>query len=190
MSVPELVDLSGASTGATYRVVDYLEEQALLERSPRGPIEEVSRSGLIRRWSKDYGFLESNVVLPFLQPRGLTALMRDLAACNDVRYSITGSLAAQQWAPYAAPKAAMLYADDAQALAKRLGLRQVDTGANVLVATAEYEVVFDRTETIDGVVVAAPSQAAVDLMTGPGRNPAEAEALLDWMESHVDSWRR
>ena len=27
----------------------------------------------------------------------------------------------------------------------------------------------------------APSQAAVDLLTSPGRSPAEGEAVLEWM---------
>lgn len=34
------------------------------------------------------------------------------------------------------------------------------------------------------------SQVAVDLLTGPGRNPGEGVALLDWMEAHESQWRR
>jgi hypothetical protein len=51
-------------------------------------------------------------------------------------------------------------------------------------------VVFDRADTIDGLRVAALSQVAVDLLTGPGRNPSEATALLDWMEADESRWRR
>ena len=40
------------------------------------------------------------------------------------------------------------------------------------------------------LVNAAPSQVAVDLLTGPGRNPAEGQALLDWMENHECTWRK
>ena len=38
--------------------------------------------------------------------------------------------------------------------------------------------------------VCFPSQTVVDLLTGPGRYPAEAEALLEWMERNLDAWRR
>ena len=33
------------------------------------------------------------------------------------------------------------------------------------------------------------SLSAVDLMTGPGRNPAEAEELLGWLQRNEQSWR-
>jgi hypothetical protein len=32
----------------------------------------------------------------------------------------------------------------------------------------------------------APSQAAVDLLTSPGRSPAEGEAVLEWMARSQD----
>jgi len=190
LSVPQLVKLSGASTGATYRVVKFLEEEALIRRPPRGPIEEVRWRQLLERWSKDYGFQRSNKVGTYLQPRGIQRLATDLAKVTDTRYAVTGSLAAQKWAPYAPSKAAMVYADDADELARRLDLRPVDTGANVLLATAAFDVVFERTESFKDLTVVPPSQAVVDLLTGPGRNPTEAQALLDWMEKHAQQWRR
>ena len=59
-----------------------------------------------------------------------------------------------------------------------------------LVAAPASSVVFDRGSDVDGVRYAAPSQVAVDLLTGPGRNPAEGQALLDWMESDESAWRK
>jgi hypothetical protein len=44
-------------------------------------------------------------------------------------------------------------------------------------------VVFDRTWKDDTTTFVAPSQAAVDLLTAPGRSPAEGEAILEWMAS-------
>lgn len=189
-SVPRLIELSGASTGATYRVVEFLEQEALITRTPRGPIDAVRWPELLRRWSQDYGFTRSNRVRSFLSPRGVTALTTGLAMLSDVRYAVTGSIAAAQWAPYAPAAAAMIYTDDTDRLAELLNLRPVDSGANVMIATAAYDAVFDRAENTDGITVVAPSQAVVDLLTGPGRSPAEAQALLEWMEQHVQQWRR
>ncbi|MGH3521886.1 MAG: hypothetical protein ACRDU4_03430 [Mycobacterium sp.] len=192
-SVPRLVELSGASTGPTYRVVDFLAEQAVLERAVRGPIKQVRWVELLRRWSQDYGFLRTHAVTNFLAPRGLPVLSSGLAELpnqNGLRYAVTGSLAAQNWAPYAPARAAMIYCDDSAQLANQLDLRPVDSGGNVLLAQPAYEVVYDRADTLEGVVTVAPSQAAVDLITGPGRNPAEGEALLDWMEANVDRWQQ
>ena len=98
--------------------------------------------------------------------------------------------AAQSYAPYAPPRLAMIYVTDITTMTERLGLRPVNKGANVLLAANENEVSFVRAERIDGVVVAASSQVAVDLLTAPGRSPSEGQALLDWMEADERRWRR
>ena len=190
VSVPGLVRRSGASTGATYRVIEFLEREAFIERAPRGPVEAVYWRRLLERWSEDYGFQRSNTISACLHPRGLPAVMDELAASNGLRYAITGSLAAERLAPYAPPRLAMIYVDDPEQAAGRLGLRSVDAGANVLLAAGDYDVVFDRAVQAGNLTFAAPSQTAVDLLTGPGRNPAEAQALLDWMEANEHDWRR
>ena len=40
-----------------------------------------------------------------------------------------------------------------------------------------------------GIFLAPLAQIAVDLLSGSGREPAEGEAILDWMEEHQDEWR-
>lgn len=190
VTVPELVGRAGASTGATYRVVEFLQQEALIERAPRGPIVNVQWRQLLERWAQDYGFHESNATRRYLQPRGLATLLKDLAVAADLLYVVTGSVAAQNWAPYAPARSAMIYVDDPDTFADRLGLREVEVGANVVLATGRYDVVYDRCQNVDGVSFAAPSQTVVDLLNGPGRNPAEAQALLEWMERNPDVWRR
>jgi hypothetical protein len=188
-TVPDLARRGGASTGATYRVIEFLEEEDLLTRDRYGPITDVRWRAMLERWSNDYGFARSNTVQTFLEPRGLSTLTERLAA-SDLGYAVTGSLAAERAAPYAPPRLATVYVRDLAGAAETLGLRRTDTGANVALATGKYDVVFDRTETADGLRVAALTQVAVDLLDGPGRNPSEAIALLDWMEADESRWRR
>lgn len=189
-SVPQLVSLAESSSGPTYRVVELLDELGLISRSEKGPIVEVAWRKLLERWSLDYGLQQTNSVRSYLQPRGLQNLMERLPTVSNVRYALTGSLAAARWAPYAPAKLAILYTDDSEALAEQCDLRQVDVGANVLIAPAKFDVVFSRSDVFEGIRYVAPSQAVVDLLTGPGRSPAEATALMDWMERNVDKWRR
>jgi hypothetical protein len=189
-TVPEISERSGASTGATYRVVEFLEGQGLLNRERYGPISDVEWRPVIERWSQDYGFTQSNTVQTFLEPRGLGALTDRLANQPDLGYVVTGSLAAQRVAPYAPARLAMLYVRDLASASEALGLRPTETGANVALATGTYDVVFDRSEMVGGIRMAALSQVAVDLLTGPGRNPSEATALLDWMGDNESDWRR
>ena len=74
----------------------------------------------------------------------------------------------------------MIYVDDDEMAAVNLGLRPAEAGANVMLLTPFDSVVFDRTND-KGVTFVASSQAAVDLLTSPGRGPAEAEAILEWI---------
>ena len=189
-TVAQLVERSGVSTGATYRVVEFLQEEELLVRRPRQPITTVSWRPLLERWSQDYGFQRSEQVQAFLFPRGVETLPAALRTVDSSTYTLTGSLAAQSYEPWAPPRLAMLYTTDIAALADELRLRPVERGANVLLAANRNEPAFLRTNEIEGVTTAAPSQVAVDLLTGPGRSPGEGQALLDWMETDERRWRR
>ena len=119
---------------------------------------------------------QSNTVQTFLEPRGLGTLIERLAA-SDLDYVVTGSLAAERVAAYAPARLATVYVRDLPGAADALRLRRTETGANVALAGGKYEVVFDQTEIVDvRLRVAALSQVAVDLLSGPGRNPSEANA--------------
>lgn len=202
-SVPELVRLSGSSNGATYRVVDFLAEEGLLRRDEKGRVVDVSWRMLLELWSRDYSFYTTNQVSGYLAARGIERVVEAMRALAPVaeadvedepggraaRYVITGSFAASAYAPYAPTKLLTLYADSRETVRKLLDLRPVDSGANVMIAQASYDAVYCRRQAWQGTWVTAPSQTVVDLMTGPGRNPAEAQELLDWMERNESAWR-
>jgi hypothetical protein len=82
-----------------------------------------------------------------------------------------------------------VYVEDIAAAAHGLDLRRAEAGANVLLIEPFDPVVFDRTLVRDELTLANPSQVAADLLTSPGRGPAEAEALLEWMAEHEHEWR-
>jgi hypothetical protein len=188
--IRDLVASSGASTGATYRVLEYLQREGLVVRDESGIYTVPNWRELLEAWSRDYGFRKSSATSGFVDPRGLSNLVARAAETTDIRYAFSGSLAAQEWAPYAPPKSAMVYVDNVTQVAEAWGLRPVTAGANVLLAEAESDVVFQRTTIArSGVIVAAAAQVAVDLLTGPGRNPSEGEQLMDWMEHNEPAWR-
>ena len=102
---------------------------------------------------------------------------------------MTGSFAAYRLAPVAEPRLAALYVDDPEIAARSLGLRPAETGGNVLLARPFDPVAFERAEYYDGITYARVTQVLLDLMTGSGRGPAEAEALLEWMRENEDIWK-
>jgi len=185
--VRELAQRAGLSPASVSRIVSFLDGEALLTRAPKGSVEDVDWAGLVRRWAVDYRFSASSQARLALAPRGLAALLRDVPALGT--YAVTGSLAATRVAPIAAPALGAVYVDDLRAAMEVLGLRDVPTGSNVMLARPSSPVAFERTWERDGTRYAALSQVAVDLLTSPGRGPAEGEALIEWMAANEDAWR-
>jgi hypothetical protein len=175
------VDISYAS-----RLVEWLSREALLDRRPRGPVQSVDRAALIRRWAQDYEVLTSNDARGYLDPRGVENLVRTLSeGAISGRYALTGSIAANRIAPIAPARLAMLYVDDVEAVATALNVRPTETGTNVMLLAPFDDVVFERTWKDSGLTIVAESQAAVDLLTSPGRAPSEAEAILERLAGKV-----
>ena len=185
----ELASLSGNAAASVSRVADLLERESIIEReSPRGAIISVDWERLLRRWAVDYDFSSTNKMSPYLEPRGLSRLFEKLREA-DFTYAVTGSFAAVRLAPVAEPRLATVYVRNPAEAMTSLGLRPAETGGNVLMGEPFDPVVFDRPERAEGVVYSRVTQVVQDLMTGPGRGPAEAEALLEWMRSKEDLWQ-
>ena len=185
----ELAAQTASSPAMISRVSSLLEPDEIVTKDgPRGRIVSVDWEALARRWAVDYDFASSNTLTTWLEPRGTGALFARLRD-GRFRYTVTGSFAAYRMAPIAEPRLVTIYVDDPETAAQPLGLRPAETGGNVLLVYPFDPVVFERAENDDGVTYARVTQVLLDLMTGPGRGPAEAEALLEWMRNNEDRWK-
>lgn len=191
-SVRELVEESAVSTGATYRVLEYLQDEDLVEKNDLARYRTKAWRPLIEAWSKDYGFQKSNRTVSFIDPRGISNLSNIARSTESFQWAVTGSVAASEWAPYAPARAAFIYVENISMAAKAWGLRPATSGANVILAEPQSSVAFKGASlsALTGLTIAAPSQVAVDLLTSPGRNPSEGVELLNWMERNEPAWRR
>jgi len=194
LAISDILKLSGASTGPTYRVRDYLLEEGLLERFHENNTYRVPDwPKLLREWAADYAIPQLNTTRAYIAPRGIESLRAQATNITGFRYAVTGSIAASEWAPYAPAKAAMIYVENADAAAEWLDLRPTEVAQNIILIEPKSpdSIVFENAQAArDGVVLASPSQVAVDLLTGPGRNPAEGEALIKWMTANEKAWRK
>lgn len=186
--VRELSARAAVPAATLSRVINLLNRDALLTKDDTGSVTDIDWGGTIRRWAQDYEMRRSNALMSFLEPRGISAVAEKLTKATW-RYAVTGSLAAQRFAPIAPARTAVVYVEDAARAADRLRLRPAEVGANVVLAEPFDEVVWDRTLTLDRLVTVAPSQLAADLLTGPGREPSEGEELLVWMRKNQSAWR-
>ncbi len=186
--VRELAELTGLDAGYVSRVMALLETEALVTRVGRGRLESVDWPKLLRRWAEEAPITARGIAGMYLDPRGTANLVKRLAGSTE-QYAITGSLAAAHLAPIAPTRLAVVWVRDAQAAAVRLGLTSVEVGANVMLLEPRDEGVLTGAAVRDGVSYAAPSQAAADLLTSPGRGPAEGEELIAWMQANEEAWR-
>jgi hypothetical protein len=176
-----LASLKGPAAGRVVRALCDL-------RPPYGVRELAQRSGTpLASVARVLALLTSNTVSTWLAPRGLSALTEQLRG-SGFRYALTGSLPASMLAPVAAPRLATLYVESSE-VAEALDLAPAEAGANVLLVEPFDDVVFERVLQRDGLVLASPSQVAADLLTSPGRAPAEGHALLEWMRRNQEVWR-
>ncbi|MCC6994738.1 MAG: hypothetical protein IT370_09030 [Deltaproteobacteria bacterium] len=187
--VRELAVMTKIDAGYVSRVLAFLDSEALVTRVGRGRMQSVDWSALLRRWAKDAPVESRGQARAYLEPRGLEALEARLRNLDD-RYVISGSLAAAAFAPVAPARLATIWIRDPEQAAKRLALRSAEVGANTVLIEPNDEGVFDGAAKRDGLWYAAPSQVAADLLTSPGRGPAEGEDLIGWMRANEESWRQ
>lgn len=186
--VREVAAAAGLTAGYVSRLLDALDRDALVRRGRRGIVEDVDVLALLRAWAANYDVFKRDLVSSFVAGKGASEPLGRLATATTPTL-VTGSFAAVRLAPVAAPSMLVVYCQDVAATADQLGLLPADEGANVSLLRPFDDVVWAGASTDDGVSYAAPSQVAVDCLTGNGRMPAEGEALLGWMADHEDQWR-
>ncbi|HMI80392.1 MAG TPA: hypothetical protein VK480_01265 [Solirubrobacterales bacterium] len=190
-TLKDLAQATDLAAGYISRTLDALNEEALIRRAPRGPVESVDVPALLRRWASSYDVFKSNQSTMFIAAEGLDSLLETMRAEVDkgAQIVITGSVAAARLAPIASPALLLAYTPEPELLARRLRLLPADEGANVGLLWPYDPVAFRRTSWAEGLQLAAPSQVAVDCLTGNGRMPSEGEAVLSWMEGNEGEWR-
>lgn len=190
--VRDLISTSGASSGATYRVLEYLQrEDLVVKEGDRYSVTDWER--LLREWSADAAFPTTSRVMAFIEPRGVDYFLSKLSKGSAFPVAVTGSVAAKEWAAYAPAKAAYVYVSSIQETSEQWGLRPNATAPNVILLepTTVGDVPFvNAVSSKAGYLVAAPPQVAADLLNGPGREPAEGEYLIEWLKANEKQWRR
>lgn len=186
--------------GYVSRVFGFLEVEAIIRRKPLTGIHARTQSSnrraewsldwvaLIRRWALDAPLENRGRIFTYLEPRGLKAALANLAGAR-FKYAITGSFAAAEVAPIASPRLLQIYVESADEVAAELGLREANHGGNIMLVEAETELPFLRLRRKNDLNYATLSHVVADLLSSPGRAPAEAEELIEWMKKSEEMWR-
>lgn len=188
VGVRQLAELADTDPGYVSRLLRMLDSEAIVDRTARGRVERVDWRRLLVQWSEDAPLEARTEATTWLAPRGLKRVLDRLASA-DFRYLLTGSAAAARLAPVAPTRLLSAYVDDPSRAGEALGLHRTDVGANVILLQSEDDAIYRRGTEVAGLRRASLPVIVADLLTGPGRSPAEAEALMDWMERHAEVWR-
>lgn len=171
------------------RLLTMLDREALVTRDRRGLVVDVAWQDLLRRRAETYSIFNANRVSGYLAGTGAreaTAAVRD----GRLPYlAVTGSFAAAQLAPVAAPAQLVCYVAAPVVPDPALGWLPTEQGSDVVLLEPYDPVVVKRLVIRDGLRVVAPAQLVLDTLSGNGRLPAEGEALLVWMAEHEGEWR-
>jgi hypothetical protein len=184
------------------RLLGSLEEEGLIRRRNH-LITKIDWVGLLRERARSVNLLKDNVAVPAVMRRGREHTLAVLRQ-DGVRGQVlaTGSLAAQGFAPTTVGGAMMFYVDpdphtidDVCVDLDLLRTSQVRSGqpnADVLLLYPPNRtpMVRPHPKRVDGIPIVGLSQLVIDCLSGPGRLPAEGEAVLEWMSTSTDSWRR
>ncbi len=189
----DIADATGVSLGWVSRLLKNLEDRLLITREGR-VVVDVDGQGLLRARSEVYDVLTDNQPAGMVAVDGIDDVIRRLAALPDVygesrKVAVTGSYAARAVAPLASGGQLMLYVDDPDSWVDELGLLPVDERADVLLLQPGDQIVYEGRRPIDGVPHVALTQVVLDCLSGPGRMPAEGDAVLEYLVGK-GTWRR
>jgi hypothetical protein len=191
----QLAQAANLSLPYVSRLLDTLEDQLLIRREGR-VIKDVDWPQLLRARAEQLNLLRHNPYVGMVAPNGIDAALlalRNLPETDRGCVAVTGSYAAHSVAPLAVGGQLMLYVPAGphtpDEVGEDLGLLRVDKGADVLLLRAHDPVVFERTVDMGGFSRVALSQLVLDCLSGPGRMPAEGEAVLTYMVENLQLWR-
>ena len=185
----ELSATLGIDAGYVSRLLGALSGEMLIDRPARGRVQEVQWEQLLRQIATSYSLLGSNETANWVAPGGAEQFLRDLSSSKLKGWAVTGSFAASRVVSVTAPEIAVVFAQDPERIADTMRLRPVRNGGNVVTALPYDPIVFERTWKEENIVYASVAQIVMDCMTGFGRMPAEADALLDWMQRRAPRWQ-
>jgi hypothetical protein len=177
--VRALAARAGTDPGYVSRLLEQLDREELIERTPRGPVTAVDVAGLLRRWTVDYRFEDANRAFPCAHPHGVPATLARLAAAS-FPYAITGRAGAAALLDSALPASLTVYVDNPERVARTVGARPVDDSraANLILLQPFDGIVFEETWERDGLRFAARAQIVADLLGSRPPGPAQADAVL------------
>lgn len=187
----QIAKAARVNEGYVSRILDTLIDEGLITRPRSGPVLDADWPALVRQRAAALTLFRSVGSSRYVARNGTQQLLGEVARLGLEEVPvITGSFAAARLAPVAPAAQLVIYTMNPRALASSLSLIEVDTGADTVLMRPDNNVAMSRPDDDAGLRYAAPSQVAIDCLSGSGRMPAEGQAVIEWMAVNEEAWRR
>lgn len=180
IKVSELIEQTGVSRASAYRTLDFAEQAGFLQRAAPGIVTSFELAEALEEIAGSFGFTKRGLIRRYVAPRGLDTVVEYLRTARTP-YALTGSYATAGLKQVSVATSLFIYSDDPAALANELGLSEVDSGGDVFINIPEWRLVYQRLRQHESLTTVSAAQIAIDLLGGPGRNPEEGRALIEWL---------
>jgi hypothetical protein len=175
----DLANEAGVSLGQVANVKKLLLDREWIAQQNAFLLNEPWK--LLEEWSDAYTY-RKNQVRNFYSLKSLPDIEADLARlCGEkgIEYALTGFSGAARFAPAVRYNRAMAYVSVMPEVGiSLLNLKEVESGANVMLLEPYDEGVFYGTKVIEDIRIVSPLQIYLDLKSFRGRGEEAAEGLL------------
>lgn len=175
----DLANEAGVSLGQIANVKKLLLDREWITQQDGFSLMEPWK--LLEGWSEAYTY-RKNQVQNFYSLKSIPEIEADLArVCSEkgIEYALTGFSGAARFAPAVRYNRAMGYVfNRPEDMVSMLNLKEVESGANVMLLGPYDEGVFYGTQVIDDIRIVSPLQIYLDLKGYKGRGEEAAEVLL------------
>ncbi len=175
-----LAEEARVSLAHAFKVAKVLQDREWATRE-NGGFVLADPDSLLQDWSENYSFRKNSPqdYYSLKAPAEAAAEVAGYCTLNHLRYAYTGFSGAAVGAPMVRYKVAMGYVDGRfDEVATALDLKEVDSGANVILLDPYDEGAFYGAEERDGLNVVSPVQLYLDLKGYRGRGEEAAEEVL------------
>jgi len=176
----DLAKEAQVSLGMITQVSKKLIEEEWLKKTPQG-ISLIQPENLLADWSNNYT-IKRNVQNNYYSMKALQDLEIEIGdTCNkmNIPYALTGFSASNRLAPIVRGQRAMIYVGrEIESVAEKVGLKPVESGANIILIQPYDDGVFWNAKSIGDLEISEPIQVYLDLKRYPGRGEEAADFLF------------
>jgi hypothetical protein len=189
--VVEIQKATSINRGYISRLLKVMYDEGLIEKKIRGPVTEVNWSAILKYSAEQIPLFKRPQLFKYISKIELNRLLESMKDLKlNEKLIISGSFAAYEIEPIAAPSILVMYSNEnLETVCSELNLLQTDETPNVVILMPKNDFYLFNKRTVNDLNHAAISQVAIDCLSGVSRMPSEGEALVDWMIRHEANWR-